>query len=881
MRSIVYDQNTDSLSDSMVNIDYGEIKAGLIGALESRKNQHQGDLEKLNSALNQREYSDLIEIWNKLDSDAELNDASTLAGLIAGKIAGFDREQLLEMLDFSKISYGDRDRKLKKDGYKTKRQLAEEGYRIIQFFEDERTENQYCPDEDYKLEQRNYGYDLICSNSWNRDAGYVFIKDREVTIAYHGTRDGSDFKTDLYAYLTKLPFSPEGDSVHSGFYSLFKRSWPSVHKILKGYANDQGVKIKDLKINVTGHSMGGALASIAALCLNKTENAENVHVATFGSPRVFYKDAAKVYNDGCLRNKTIRVACRSDNIPCLPPGGGHEYYKHVGQALKLGVNETTFIPDVTLHYHRLNTYRSLIKDIKQENFKSDNVSSWWRYLAYPFGKLSSNIPVKISEDSDKEFFKKVEEENEDIKLSEISKECSPSLEKELKQKEQEVAQLTNDKTQLEKRLKSIQQSLAEKTKELDDEKGKLTQEQQKTSKLDGQVDQLTKELKGIKDQLVGKKAELDEQTRKVTKLNSTIDGFKETNAELERKNSNLTSQLEKFAATNAKLEKNVGNLNNQFAEEKKALEDLKVQSEQNEKEFKKKIEELNSIKQDQASKIAVLTAEITELKEAKTKLEGKAEFTRKELEDTQAQLKEREEELDIAKNNASQLKEELKQAQQSLAAKTKEFENVVNKLQKGLNEKTREAAQFEEENSNLASQAGELKRKCKQTEVQLVASKQKLAEETSKVTQLSKESNEAKAQLEGKKEEIGKLKVQVTQLKNENNDLKTRLQESENKSKELEKNLKKQSESKDEELNEKFLKARIYSKKQGNYASVSFVLSGAFAVGTSLTMVHLAMCVSLAVAALAFLAVGCYCSYKANTALNNVKIENDSYRIAA
>lgn len=291
-----------------------------------------------------------------------------------------------------------------------------------------------APDEDYKLEQRNYGYDLICSNSWNRDAGYVFIKDREVTIAYHGTRDGSDFKTDLYAYLTKLPFSPEGDSVHSGFYSLFKRSWPSVHKILKGYANDQGVKIKGLKINVTGHSMGGALASIAALCLNKTENAENVHVATFGSPRVFYKDAAKVYNDGCLGNKTIRVACRSDNIPCLPPGGGHEYYKHVGQALKLGVNETTFIPDVTLHYHRLNTYRSLIKDIKQENFKSDNVSSWWRYLAYPFGKLSSNIPVKISEDSDKEFFKKVEEENEDIKLSEISKECSPSLEEELKQK---------------------------------------------------------------------------------------------------------------------------------------------------------------------------------------------------------------------------------------------------------------------------------------------------------------------------------------------------------------------------------------------------------------------------------------------------------------
>ncbi|MFP3021975.1 MAG: hypothetical protein ACEY3K_03210, partial [Wolbachia sp.] len=66
-----------------------------------------------------------------------------------------------------------------------------------------------------------------------------------------------------------------------------------------------------------------------------------------------------------------------------------------------------------------------------------------------------------------------------------------------------------------------------------------------------------------------------------------------------------------------------------------------------------------------------------------------------------------------------------------------------------------------------------------------------------------------------------------------------------------------------------------------NYASVSFVLSGAFTVGASLIMLHLAMCISLAVAALTFLAVGCYCSYKANTALDNVKIENDIYRIAA
>ncbi|WP_394356217.1 lipase family protein [Wolbachia endosymbiont of Scaptomyza pallida] len=47
--------------------------------------------------------------------------------------------------------------------------------------------------------------------------------------------------------------------------------------MLQGHANDKGLEgIKSLKINVTGHSMGGALATIAALCLDKTEEAKEV-----------------------------------------------------------------------------------------------------------------------------------------------------------------------------------------------------------------------------------------------------------------------------------------------------------------------------------------------------------------------------------------------------------------------------------------------------------------------------------------------------------------------------------------------------------------------------------------------------------------------------
>ncbi|WP_375603853.1 hypothetical protein NOX90_05495 [Wolbachia endosymbiont of Anurida maritima] len=71
--------------------------------------------------------------------------------------------------------------------------------------------------------------------------------------------------------------------------------------------------------------------------------------------------------------------------------------------------------------------------------------------------------------------------------------------------------------------------------------------------------------------------------------------------------------------------------------------------------------------------------------------------------------------------------------------------------------------------------------------------------------------------------------------------------------------------------NEKSSEASAQSRKQSNYASASFVLSGAFAVGACLTMPDLEICIPLAVTAFAFFTIGCYCSYKANTILSDVK----------
>ncbi|KLT22854.1 AAA ATPase family protein [Wolbachia endosymbiont of Armadillidium vulgare str. wVulC] len=135
--------------------------------------------------------------------------------------------------------------------------------------------------------------------------------------------------------------------------------------------------------------------------------------------------------------------------------------------------------------------------------------------------------------------------------------------------------------------------------------------------------------------------------------------------------------------------------------------------------------------------------------------------------------------------------------------------------------------------------------------------------ELTKITQCTEEHTQLQDTLES----------MVTELKKHESTLENRV-----------KDLQKQFEGKNKELNskyEKFLGASNNSKRQGSYASISFVLSGASAVGASLTMFHLAMCLSFAVAALIFLAAGCYCLYKANTTLSNVEIDQTTNLVVA
>ncbi|XP_062215615.1 lipase-like isoform X2 [Phragmites australis] len=103
--------------------------------------------------------------------------------------------------------------------------------------------------------------------------------------------------------------------VHTGFYSSYHNTLlrPAIKNAVRKARKLYG----DINIIVTGHSMGGAIASFCALDLAINFGSSNVHLMTFGQPRV--GNAAFASNFAKYVPNTIRMTHERDIVPHLPP----------------------------------------------------------------------------------------------------------------------------------------------------------------------------------------------------------------------------------------------------------------------------------------------------------------------------------------------------------------------------------------------------------------------------------------------------------------------------------------------------------------------------------------------------------------------------------
>ncbi|WP_299594499.1 lipase family protein [uncultured Microbulbifer sp.] len=141
----------------------------------------------------------------------------------------------------------------------------------------------------------------------------------DILILLRGTDNNFDWATDA-----TVGFSPSatGRFVHTGFNACFHSVLPELAQQLTGIKqrfSGQGKTIGT--VHCVGHSLGGALATLTAEWLNKSQHVHhtNVKLYTFGSPRVGGHSFVKLVTDEMDEGKDIyRVYHKTDVVPMVP-----------------------------------------------------------------------------------------------------------------------------------------------------------------------------------------------------------------------------------------------------------------------------------------------------------------------------------------------------------------------------------------------------------------------------------------------------------------------------------------------------------------------------------------------------------------------------------
>lgn len=248
-------------------------------------------------------------------------------------------------------------------------------------------------------------------------------------IAFRGTSSEYDMildlesgiKTNFRPYNTPDNF-PSNIEVGDGFdkiYSTKNQTMPATmqQQIFTALKN---LPTPATHIFITGHSLGGALASLFTLDLAVSLPGIAITSITFASPRVGTANWQKIYNETYnLQNKTIRIRNSYDLVPKVPPTEWPFDFKDIGEIFPVSFGVKGYhidFPEIILAWHALKNYQYVLS---QALYNSPQVwAGKFTDQAHPTWEMESYDPHTSSSD--------IENAQKRVEVENLVKNNSPS-----------------------------------------------------------------------------------------------------------------------------------------------------------------------------------------------------------------------------------------------------------------------------------------------------------------------------------------------------------------------------------------------------------------------------------------------------------------------
>lgn len=181
---------------------------------------------------------------------------------------------------------------------------------------------------------------------------YVLTSDTDTILAFRGTEaDFGDIVSDIKVRMRNFPGF---GSVHDGFADAVEDVWDKVAATID--------RLDGRRLWVTGHSLGAAMATIAAVRIIRRGAIPSINLFTYGSPKVGNGKFATAFAAAPIQH--FRFVNNNDVVTRVPPFP----YQHTGNVIYM--NHWGNVRAMTSYQIAKDRFRGAVKGVTQGSVDS-------------------------------------------------------------------------------------------------------------------------------------------------------------------------------------------------------------------------------------------------------------------------------------------------------------------------------------------------------------------------------------------------------------------------------------------------------------------------------------------------------------------------------